>query len=519
MPPTPPDAGPVHRRQFIIDSARHREAEGWQAERLDGGLWLSHCPRLRVRRLPDGQGGTALLLGTPLLADPDQDGFRLPAWQTAQDLADAAYAWSGRWSLLAGGWLLADSTNLASIFYHPGPAGGRPLVSTSLALLHGLRPGLPVLRRRIGWYGMNWFPPPHSRIAGVRKLLPDQALRLADGTLHRVSRWDPARFAGRSVADLAALLLRSLGHCFKSAAATQDRLALALTAGLDSRTLLAAALEAGVPVDTVIQLFPRMPRADQEVPPRIAAHCGLRHEQVPHGRFSLSRLRRFDAHTFRNMGDADRSFYARGMYDWMGPGTALVRGGGFEVGRERMEDRLRGLDWDGALADPDGLLASYGDFGSRPLLRAQMRDWLGWAAEGPRPYGLGNQFYRDQRLAGWLSAAEQSSDMLEGCALQVVNCGYHHDLMLAAPLEDRRAGTVQRQAMALAGRGLAGFPVNPPMETRWQRRLQRWSLKGRRTAGELRNLAAGLLDGPATEVTPIRSASTAPSPARTATGR
>ncbi|QJE73384.1 hypothetical protein HHL28_10020 [Aerophototrophica crusticola] len=516
--PTPPDAGPIHRRQFIIDTDRHREAEGWMAERLGNGLWLSHCPRLRVRRLPDGQGGTALLLGTPLLADPDQDDFQLSPARAAQDLADAAYAWSGRWTLVTGDWLLADSTNLASIFYQPGP-GGRTLVSTSLALIHGLRPELPVLKRRIGWYGMNWFPPPHSRIVGVRKLLPDQALRLSDGTVHRVSRWNPERFAGKPVGALAEMLLRSLGQCFKSAASVQDRLALALTAGLDSRTLLAAALEVGVRVDTMIQLFPLMPLADKVLPPEIARHCGLRWDAVPRGAFNLSRQRRFDAHTFRNMGDADRSFYARGMYDWMGPGTALVRGGGFEVGRERMEDRLRGLGWEEALADPDGLLESYGDFGSRPWLRTQMRDWLRWAVDGPRPYGLGNQFYRDQRLAGWLSAAEQSSDMLEGCALQVVNCGYHHDLMLAAPLEDRRTGTVQRQAIALAGRGLAEFPVNPPMETRMQRRLQRWSLKGRRTAGELRNMAMGLLDGPAVGVTPVRTAATATSPPRAAEGR
>lgn len=480
---------PLHRRQFLISPPGAAAPAGWRRVPLQNSLELTCCPWLELERLPDGNGGEALLLGIAVNIDPDSPpGLRLGPWSTPEQLARQTYAWSGRWCLIAGGIVLTDPSGLLGLFLTSSACGQSVLVSPSLALLHGLRPDLPLHARRLGWYGANWFPPPGSRIKGVDKLLPDQALDLRSGNIHRAERWQPTRFRGVGEAALAALLLSSLSRFMRVMADRYDRLVLGLTAGLDSRTLLAAALAAGVEVDSVTHVVPQISRADRDLPPTIAAKAGVSHRLILPGRLDPERQRQFQHHCFDNVADGDNGLWPRGGYANLKPGEVLLRGGGFEIGRDRMEDRLRGLDWEQALTEPERLFTSYDSFGSTRLLGRQAARWLDWAARGSRAYSLGNHFYRDQRMAGWLSAVEQGVDLLDGRCVQVLNSAYQHDLMLAATPEARRSGALQRRIIALAALGLAAMPVNPALDSRHWRRVQRWALKLRRWRGELANL-------------------------------
>lgn len=198
----------------------------------------------------------------------------------------------------------------------------------------------------------------------------------------------------------------------------------------------------------------------------------------------------FLAHGLGAHADADLAFYARGMYAGAGPGDLLLRGGGFEVGRLGWDRELGGLGWEAALSDPSRLAGAFGNFGSRRHLDAAFARWLAWAASSPgsRRLSLGEAFYRDQRLCGWLAAVEQAADLTGALPLQPANSAYVHDLLLAPPRADREASLAQKRAVALAGHGLADLPYNPDLDPSSRRRARQRAAKWRRQAAEAWNL-------------------------------
>ncbi len=487
MPPRP---SPVHRRQYVIAPDRHPIAPDWRHEELGGGLWLSACPRLRLRRLEAGDGSPLWLLGEAYPCEPGAADLALPATARLVDMVRATYGWSGRWVLVGGGHLLTDPANLANVQFAATPGGGLAALSGSPALLRQACPWLKPHGRHIGWYGFNWFPTPGSRLDGADKLLPDQALDLAAGRAVRIRRGAPDAFAGLDGGALGRRLLDHLATVLRHAAAGR-RLTIALTGGQDSRTMLAAALHARLDVATFIQAHPHIPRADLEVPRTITRTLAIPHRTVPWGRMQAARRREFLAHGLLSHADIDLEFYGRGMFDGFDADEVIVRGGIFELGRGFWDERFAGLSWEAALADPALLAARFPDFGSQPFLARQLARWVEWAAADPDPrMSLGDRFYRDQRLAGWLASSEQAADLLECGMLQACNSALLHDLLLAAGPADRAAGALQREAIRAAGHGLDRFPVNPALCPETAKRRARRADRLRRLRGELWNLWA-----------------------------
>jgi hypothetical protein len=455
------DAPALHRRQLVIDHHPHRAAADWRVVDLGNGLVLSACPSLRVRRLP-GEDPAAWLIGEAVPSAPGETEIALPdaARASLDGLVAATYGWAGRWALVSGRWLIPDPVNMMNLFHTQPAAGGGALVSGSLALLAGLRPDLPASRRRLWRGGFAWFPPPGSRLAGVDKLLPDQALDLASGAPVRIRRGRPAALAGAGLETLADSLLGGIARVLTHLAG-ERRLILPLTAGLDSRLLLAAALAGGVPVETLTLPYPGIRRADLELPPQLARHAGVRHRLVGDAPADPRRRRLFDRHCFGTVVDTDRRFFSRGLLDGVTADSVLVRSNLSELGRHTFQDTFAPHSWSDLARDPGLLARRYPDFASRTGLALQLGRWIAWVRDGNPRLGVIDAFFRDQRLCGWAACLEQGLDLMPGAAVQVLNSAWFHDLLLAPPLEDRAASRLHLTALARAGTGLERFALNP----------------------------------------------------------
>ena len=122
----------------------------------------------------------------------------------------------------------------------------------------------------------GWIPGTLTAHRGVVRLLPNHALDLETFRQHRF--WpDPMLFAGPPILlEDAAAEVASRMQAFAVAAATRFRTAVALTAGVDSRIVLAALR----PVRDRIRCFTFSTSGwvDREIPPRMCRAIGVPHQ-------------------------------------------------------------------------------------------------------------------------------------------------------------------------------------------------------------------------------------------------
>ena len=479
----------AHRRQFLISRVPYSLDLDWEQIALGDGAILLHCPELEIEEARDLDQNPWYIVGNAFQAD-----CRLPtpAKQLASlsytDVPAATYTWAGRWTLVGPRVIVPDAAGLMSLFYHQR-SQGHVLVSSSLALLKLSVCDLKMSKRRLGQYGMNWFPPPSTRLSNVWKVLPDQTLDTFNGTVSYLKRTFPERVMQLSTDKRATIILRYLTNVFRQLAAKSDRLCVALTAGRDSRVSFAVALATGIKIEAVTMIYPGMARADRVIPKTICAQIGVKHSFLNPLNVNGNRQRIYDAHTLFNTYDWDRYFYSAGVFDSLPVDAYLIRSGCWEIGRNFYYRKFKGLTWQEVNENPTSIVWKFGNIGTLELLTEQLRQWLSWRKMHPEPFDWKDIFYRDQRLGGWLSAIEQSLDMaVGGRSVQPANCSAIFDLLLSEEGNLRGAGMLQKQIVELSGTGLGSFPINPPLNTKMTKIVRQIRNELSLIVGEMRNM-------------------------------
>ena len=256
---------------------------------MGSGWVLDVHPDLPVAQAT-GPGTELTLLGYAL--DPLDQGHSdedvlggLAALGTAEPIIEATANLGGRWVLIVategGLQLITDAVGLRQVFYTAGP-GGRWCASQAglIAAQAGiaLDPDAAAFMRSLYFraYREYWWPFDTTPYRGIRRLPPNHVLDVDRGEARRY--WPRAAFPQRpleAVVGEGAELLRGSLH----AAARRGPLALTLTAGLDTRAILAASRDVRAQV-LCYTLDPRTlgtQQADLEVPIRLAARLGLPH--------------------------------------------------------------------------------------------------------------------------------------------------------------------------------------------------------------------------------------------------
>jgi hypothetical protein len=462
----------LHHRQFVIGPEPLLVGEGWISEEIGPSLHLSRCPDLPAQSVTDGRGVRWHLLGIALQTAA---GRRSPPEELAShesgSLLDLYGSWSGRWILLCESELHLDASGLLGCCYRSVPSGAitELWVSSSPAVLASL-PGRPRphgTAPRLHWAkGMEWYPPPRSRFAGVNRLLPTQILSLEPGERnHRVSPRPPLMAVAEPRDDEAVVdeLQRVLVTSLSNLRERDDAVWLPLTGGLDSRLILATARHVGLRLTTFTHQWRLMPSGDRALPPRLAAELGYDHQFVPPGASSRRRRQLFDAHTAGHCVEFDRTLFSRGQWSAFAAPAVILRGGAFEVARCFYYRKFPEAATDD-LAERIAHRFHFREFHPNSSAHFDgIAEWTEWVERTPYP-GLDwrDRLYLEQRLGGWVSSIEQALDLTAYERFYLANSHLYISTALGLSEDARRVGRHHVELIRRMAPELLRFPFNPP---------------------------------------------------------
>jgi hypothetical protein len=416
-----------HRRQWLIGRADSIEGipEHFQVRSLCEGLFLHHDPELRI----DDTVPAILTLGL-LVGD---------AFNTRAELR---HHHSGRFVTIEHSTLYLDATGSMAVFYAQDP--GTVICSSSIALIVQVT-GAPTLSRELQWIGksMNWDPSPSCRALGFMRLFSDQALDLKSGRPQHVPR--PLLPV---TGDPGSLLAEYLVRYMDALKSLSGPIYLPLTAGYDSRTLLAAAISQRLDFTAYTDLRGRRSVIDAHIARRLARRYRFRHVFNWPGEKDEAGLRAYSLHTAGSEGDSGTIKILNRLYDMIPQGAITLSGGVFEVGRVFYRRRLGSIEFEKPREAAHAIAAEFLTDDSSVI--EALEQWIYYRQKHTvAGMSMIELFYLDQRLGAWASANRQSSDSVGLNALTPMNSWEAISILLSVPSEERMRTTVQTDAMEI----------------------------------------------------------------------
>ncbi|MEA5502352.1 hypothetical protein VB735_04355 [Halotia wernerae UHCC 0503] len=451
-----------HRLQFVVGSKPFRAYEDWQSHQLDASTWVSYCSELRAAWTRDADGSQWMLLGLAVETLESQTDPLTEITRTAStDVPNLYASWAGRWVLVGCAEIHMDATGLLGCFYGTTSDQQTWVSSSSVLLAQILSPdALPVALPEVLRYtvGISWFPPPHSRFVGVRRLLPSQVLELKEGSIRPrslVPPVDPSLGYDKTVE----LLHHSLITTLKRLPLGKSKLWVGLSAGVDSRLVFALAHCAGLDIIPFTRLSARMPIADRLLPPKLAQALGYKHIFLQGRKSNSDRNHLVAEHTGGHVSMGDAEPFMQSVRDSL-EGIS-VGGWCFEVGKAFWRNELPDT-----LDDLEICAQQIAQLLGEPLnsmMMVRMRDWLEWVKKNPQEnLDWRDQFFIEQRLAGWQSSKEQLYDLTKTERVPIINAARNYALMLGLEESCRVDSLHQVDLISRTVPQLSKYPYNPP---------------------------------------------------------
>lgn len=214
--------------------------------------------------------------------------------------------------------LTHDRTGLLSLF-HTESAGGVEFATHLADLVDGTRARALDEDYLADHMAIGMFATGRTPYAGVARLLPGHSVRVERGRARVVKTWDLAHVPAvryPSQEEYESRLRELLVDAVGGAAARRGRVAADLSGGLDSSTVVSIAATAGIDLETVSFVFPRMDGIDEQ--------SWMRDVEEMHG----VRRHVIDAGDVLPFAELPRAFFAE-------PSVALT-----DVARARRKDEL-----------------------------------------------------------------------------------------------------------------------------------------------------------------------------------
>lgn len=469
--------------QFLLCRDSRRIPEEWSARSI--GEWhLGHHPSLPVVTLlardrvevgwllgyaVDGKG---VLLDSISVTIPCDRGAEV----AVGDLENWVYDHGGRFAVVllaaAGQRIYLDPCGSLSAVYCPMLECA---ASTVTAIPHDGDTGeLIDLAELVGEPVASMYPLDVTPRKNVRRLLPNHFLDLRRWQV--VRHWPTTDTLAVTEIDTAVSRIVERVHLCMEAFVAKMPVLLPLTAGRDSRTLLACArpwiermrvytAELG-PSDVTSWL-------DLRVATRIARDAGFRHMRVRHRPPRRADIEHWLLRTGRSVG-LERGWRSCTTFNQLPPGHAHLLG---MVGELAHGYYWRRNDADRTSVGPDRLLSV---FGSRPppLIRAMVDAWLDSLPCRDVLLTL-NLFYLEQRLGCWAGVLPYGYAQ-DGRFMIFPLC--HRDIIEAMLSQPSKVGTtdlLQRRIMEREWPELLEYPFNRP------RGLQSLGMAWMRTRGRI----------------------------------
>jgi hypothetical protein len=353
------------------------------------------------------------------------------------------YGMGGRWILILNNGrslrLFHDAAGLRQVFFTRDLESGNVWCATQPAVLAGL------LNRRITAEAEDFinsydfrhnpefrWPGDGSPFEDIHHLLPNHWLDIATGEVHR---YFPDGTLEPLSLDAAAHRISTQLRGILVAAAHRFKLAISLTAGLDSRMVLSAARPAKeeIVVMTVRQIDKPDDHVDVTVAARLAAANGLTHDLVPS---SLIVGHAFHRIFYQNARPAHYIYLpdAFAISERYRLGRVAVTGSVSEIGR---------LSFRNQLGKPETLeisahdLARLQKMGRHPYAIRSFERWLA-AQRKTTGVPLLDLFEWEQGHGNWLAMCQSEFDIAWKEILSPFNCRQILTTMLSVPADDRR---------------------------------------------------------------------------------
>lgn len=470
------------RRQYLLAPERVEGLAGWSITDLGRHGWLYAHGELPVH-CHKGDGRQAVLAGfavdarNPALSSGEIVAAVLRGLQEGERLGAVTYFLGGRWVLFIdeGEQLLVlnDTCGLRPVFYGIGSANEQRWCASEPRLLERFAGAKQdeALLEEIKLAGVfedreYWWPAPISGYVGVSRLLPNHCLRLPSG---RVSRyWPEAPLRPLSVAQgvevLAPLLVNQV-----RAMARQQPLAVTLTAGLDTRTVLAACKEVADSVWFHTWRLPKMrdSSADIAVPQRLMERLGLAVHILPcDGRADPAFAKLYGANNA--FAHACWRDIAEGLCRNYPQERLSVKGSCSETGRCFYYHQ----GYPKGEMDVVRLARLQRGWAGSPATKRALDEWLPGGQEVEQRQGIKvlDLFYWEQRLGCW-----QASSQVEWDIAQETFCPFNNRSVLATLLsaseQARLADAVHLGLIQKLWPELLAEPINPkPL----RKRISKW---------------------------------------------
>ncbi|MEQ8998161.1 MAG: hypothetical protein RID53_16835 [Coleofasciculus sp. B1-GNL1-01] len=449
----------LHRRQFVVGS-KPFTLDHWCSKQLDPLTWISFCPELRLSVTTDAEGIPWCLVGRAVeTLEAQADPLTAIPQTSSRDVPSLYPSWAGRWVLIGQGQMHLDASGLLGCFYgvdqnREGWCSSSPSLLTSI-----LFPEVPpktdpkTLKYKTG---IAWFIPPRSRFEGIRRLLPSQVLTIRDATLDPRALMPPIN-PSLDYNHALELLKSSLVTGLKRLANQENQLWLGLSAGYDSRVVLAIARYAGIDLKTFTRVTPRMSLADRILPPQLAELSGYEHFFLKKRQGHPERQHLATTHTNGHVSQGDAQPFIHGVRSSLQ--GICIGGQCFGVGKVLYRS------FPEQISDPEETACHILHIRQEPLLSSTLTaltEWLEWVLQTPHEHlDWRDRFYIEQRLAGWQSSKEQLYDLDDVERFFPINSSRNYSLLLS--IEEKRRLNFQHQVELIQriAPELLNYPINP----------------------------------------------------------
>ena len=458
--------------QFVLGREPLPVPANWPRVTIGGTRVLRAHPELAVTQHGAG-AATLTLIGNMLDPERPSAGNReileaLSAYGTGRDaLLRATAPCGGRWVLIANdgeeSFLFHDALGLRQACFARDAAGAIHVASDPGMLAQIAHAPVDAEARVFAESAVfrndpeRAWPAAATAFRGVHRLLPNHWLDLARGSTTRFWPDGPLVPVGlEQAAEHCAALVRGL----ITAAARRFELVVAVTAGLDSRVVLAASRDLGERVEyvTVHQWHVANDPPDVDVARRMMAALGLGHAVV---RAAAEVDSRFDELFRANTATAHEHYLpdAAALLARFGRRKAAITGSGGELGRCSFREHLPLFD---RLRVTPHYLARIGGYGTERFAVRALAAWL----DGTQPrHGINplDLFMWEHDCGSWLAMVQLEFDIAWREIFTPFDCRELLATMLATQPAQRKGprSPLFQEMIRRLWPELLEFPINP----------------------------------------------------------
>ena len=421
----------LYRNQFILGPRHFEELPSWKRVSVNDGLCLTVHPDLSCYQASKN-GKSLPLLG--FILDPADAGATdqsiveglVCKLSQCEDFFPQTYRYGGRWILIAADGnttaLFHDAAGIRQAYYTNAGYGGDTWCASQPGLLAKLL-GLQMSQEALGLIDSHafrqnreyWWPGDGSPYAEISHLLPNHWLNLKTRQVRRY--WPDGDLPERPLEEVIEPISTTLRGMLASAA-KRFELVLAITAGWDSRLLLAASknITPPIPCMTVRQIGMRDNHPDISVPARLLPRLGREHHIVTASLLTDPDFTR----TFKANVLLAHNHYApdaQAILQYYGLRKTVLSAGVSEVARYPLSGILRSAGRRTAAELSETVFGT----GKNPFAIREIEKWFA---------GVGNIFnlnldtifFWEQRVANWLAGNQLEFDTAWQEIVMPYNC-------------------------------------------------------------------------------------------------